>query len=84
MQCMRIWMVCSSVAGQAPLGLQAHTRVWVFHKFGAPVDWSEGDGADVEGIAGVVLDAHCIVGRLLARREHLPCLICDLLARAKF
>lgn len=39
-----------------------------------PVDGGEGEGADVEGVAGVVLQLHFVRALLLAQRQHLPCL----------
>ena len=43
-----------------------------------PVDGGEGEGAEVEGIAGVVVDLHCICRRPLAGCQHLPCLLAHL------
>ena len=47
------------------------------------VDGGEGDGADVEGVARVVVDLDGIGGRLLTRCQHLPSLLCDLLPRVQ-
>lgn len=38
----------------------------------ATVDGCEGDGADVKGVARVVVELHRVGGALLARRQHLP------------
>jgi hypothetical protein len=37
-----------------------------------PVDGGEGEGADVEGVARVILQLHFVGALLLAQRQHLP------------
>mmetsp|Transcript_31726 Transcript_31726/g.82115 ORF Transcript_31726/g.82115 Transcript_31726/m.82115 type:complete len:632 (+) Transcript_31726:248-2143(+) len=47
----------------------------VLHISVAAVDGREGDGADIEGVAGIVVELHLIGGSLLARGQHLPRLL---------
>lgn len=49
----------------------------------AAVDGGEGEGADVEGVARVVVERHRVRRRLLARRQHLPRLLRHLRQRGR-
>ena len=59
---------------QTPPGL----GVGVLAELVAAVDGREGEGADVEGVARVVLQRHLVGALLLAQRQHLPRLRRDL------
>lgn len=43
-----------------------------------PINGGEREGADVEGVARVILQLHLVAALLLAQRQHLPRLRCYL------
>ena len=48
------------------------------HTVGRPVDWGEGEGADVKGVTGIIVQLHRIAPALLTRHHDLLRLGCHL------